>query len=120
MISAKEHYILSYYRAGELSGSLLMGRLAMHTTIDAIRIPLTRHCMEEAQHAWLWTQTIEKLGMRPLKVTDTFNRNTAAHSEFRKALLRYCVSHRFWRNAFYPILKNISNDPVPILLFRIV
>jgi hypothetical protein len=66
MITNDELYVLSYYRAGELAGSVLFGRLALHTAIDHVRAPLTRHCMEEAEHAWLWTKTIEDLGHTPL------------------------------------------------------
>ncbi len=72
MISEQELHLLSFYRASELAGSVLFGKLAFHTTIDEIRVPLTRHCLEEAEHAWLWTQTITELGHRPLKVTQTY------------------------------------------------
>ena len=72
MLTKDELYVLSYYRAGELAGSVLFGRLALHTTIDHIRTPLTKHCLEEAEHAWLWTKTIEDMGHRPLKVTETY------------------------------------------------
>lgn len=67
-----ERYVLSYYRACELAGAVLFGKLALHTTIDAIRVPLTEHCLEEAQHAWLWTRTIRDLGSTPLRVTATY------------------------------------------------
>ncbi len=72
MISDDDLYVLSFYRASELAGSMLFGRLAFHTTIDEIRAPLTRHCMEEAEHAWLWTETITRLNRAPLKVTSTY------------------------------------------------
>ena len=72
MITDQELYILSYYRACELSGSILFGKLAFHTTIDEYRIPLTEHCLEEAEHAWRWTKVIKDLGRIPLKVTETY------------------------------------------------
>jgi bacterioferritin (cytochrome b1) len=72
MISDQELYVLSYYRACELGGAILFGRLAYHTSIDAYRIPLTEHSMEESEHAWLWTKTIRDLGHVPLKVTNTY------------------------------------------------
>jgi len=72
VISEPELYILSFYRASELAGSMLFGRLAFHTTIDELRAPLTRHCLEEAEHAWLWTSTIQELGHTPVKVTRTY------------------------------------------------
>src|SRR3989344_9470365 len=72
MISDQELFVLSYYRASELAGAMLFGRLAFHTSIDAYRVPLTEHSMEEAQHAWLWTKVIRDLGHTPLKVTHTY------------------------------------------------
>ena len=72
MLSDTEHYILSYYRASELAGSILFGKIALHTNIDEIRVPLTAHCLEEAEHAWLWTQTIYHCDRVPLKVTQTY------------------------------------------------
>lgn len=67
-----EHYILSYYRACELAGSVLFGKLAIHTSIDRLRTPLTEHALEEAEHGWLWTEVIEDLGETPLKVEQTY------------------------------------------------
>lgn len=72
MISEAELYVLSYYRASELAGALLFGKLAFHTTVDELRAPLTRHSMEEAEHAWRWTRTIQDLGRVPVKVTQTY------------------------------------------------
>lgn len=71
-INSDELYILSYYRACELAGAILFGRLALQTDFDLIRVPLTMHTMEEAEHAWLWTDTIKKLGAIPIKVTDQY------------------------------------------------
>jgi len=77
MISQEELYILSYYRVSELAGALLFGRMAMHTNVDTLRIPLTEQCSEEAKHAWLITETIQKLGAVPLKITETFQSEIA-------------------------------------------
>lgn len=117
MISAKEHYILSYYRAGELSGSLLMGRLAMHTSIDSIRIPLTRHCMEEAKHAWMWTQTIEQLGMKPLKVSDTFQSEYGRAFGIPKSTLEIlCLAHVLERRVVSLFEKHLERpDTHPLV-----
>ncbi len=72
MISDTERYILSYYRACELAGARLFAKLAFVTEIDDIRTPLTHHCLEEAEHAWLWTKTLRDLGATPEKVTQTY------------------------------------------------
>ncbi len=64
-ISENDLWILSYYRESELAGGLVMGRLARETDDDDLRVHLTEHCAEEANHAWLWTQTILKVGGTP-------------------------------------------------------
>ncbi len=71
-ISEQELYILSFYRASELAGGLLFGKIAFHTDIDELRIPLTRHAAEEVEHGWYWTKAIKDLGLIPMKVTQTY------------------------------------------------
>jgi hypothetical protein len=93
MLSDDELYVLSYYRAGELAGSVLFGRIALHTTIDAVRVPLTRHCLEEAEHAWLWTRTIQDLGCQPLKVTQTYQTEYGREFGMPKNMLEiFCLT----------------------------
>ncbi len=71
-ITENELWLLSYYRQSELDGALIMGRLARETDDDDLRVHLTEHCAEEAQHAWLWTQTILKVGSVPQRVAETY------------------------------------------------
>jgi len=71
-ISDNDLWILSYYRESELAGGLVMGRLARETDDDDLRVHLTEHCAEEAHHAWLWTQTILKVGGTPKRVAETY------------------------------------------------
>ena len=98
MISRDELYILSYYRASELAGALLFGKLAMHTTLDDVRIPMTQHCCEEAQHAWLWTDTIRRLGHTPLKITRTYqNEYSTQFGMPRNTLEVFCLTQVFER-----------------------
>jgi acyl carrier protein len=71
-ISENDLWILSYYRESELAGGLVMGRLAREADDDDLRVHLTEHCAEEAYHAWLWTQTILKVGGTPKRVAETY------------------------------------------------
>jgi rubrerythrin len=77
VIGDRELYVLSFYRASELAGALLFGRVAFHTDVDELRVPLTEHCAEEAGHAWLLTKLIAKLGHTPIKVKATFQTEIA-------------------------------------------
>jgi acyl carrier protein len=71
-ISENDLWILSYYRESELAGGLIMGRLAHETDDDDLRVHLTEHCAEETMHAWLWTETILKVGGTPRRVAETY------------------------------------------------
>ncbi len=71
-LSEQDLYILSFYRASELAGGLLLGKIAFHTDIDELRSSLTRHAAEEMEHGWLWTKAIKDLGKIPIKVTQTY------------------------------------------------
>lgn len=77
-ISDEELWELSYYRASELAGSLLMGRLARRVRDDELRTRLTWHFAEEARHAWRWTEVIRALGADPVPVDDTYQSNYLA------------------------------------------
>lgn len=71
-VDENELWILSFYRESELAGALVMGRLAGQTDDDELRVNLTEHCAEEANHAWLWTRTILEVGGRPRRVAETY------------------------------------------------
>jgi bacterioferritin (cytochrome b1) len=71
-LSADELYIASFYRASELAGAMLLGKLALHTNHEQLRVPLTEQCLEEARHAWMLTETMHRMGRIPLKITRTY------------------------------------------------
>ncbi len=72
MITGSELAVLSFYRSSELAGAVLLGRLALVTAHERIRIPLTEQCAEEARHAWIFTRLIVDLGGTPLRTTETY------------------------------------------------
>ncbi len=67
-----EHWVLSYYRTSEINGSLFFGRLARTLKPSPIQHDLTRHFADEAQHAWYWTDCLDRLGTRPIKLSDAY------------------------------------------------
>jgi rubrerythrin len=71
-ISNDELWVLSYYRASELAGALLFGRLARRCSDPELRYFLTEHFSEEARHSWYWTKAIHRLGLEPIQITETY------------------------------------------------
>lgn len=71
-LSDDELFVLSYYRSSEINGSLFFGRLARVVRPGPIQHDLSKHFADEAQHAWYWTQCIDRLGARPMKLADAY------------------------------------------------
>lgn len=71
-LSDDELFVLSFYRSSEINGSLFFGRLARALKPSPIQHDLSKHFADEAQHAWYWTDCIDRLGARPLKLADAY------------------------------------------------
>ncbi|HEY5948997.1 MAG TPA: ferritin-like domain-containing protein [Kofleriaceae bacterium] len=67
-----ERWLLSYYRASEIDGALFFGRLARVIRDPAVQYDLTRHFADESQHSRWWTDCMDDLGIRPIKVTSSY------------------------------------------------
>jgi acyl carrier protein len=116
-ISENDLWILSYYRESELAGSLVMGRLARETDDDDLRVHLTEHCAEEAMHAWLWTETILKVGGTPKRVAETYQTRYYAEigtptslleilaltQVFERRVIKHFRAHLEWPNT-HPVV----------------
>jgi demethoxyubiquinone hydroxylase (CLK1/Coq7/Cat5 family) len=77
-ITNRELTLLNFYRASELQGGLILGRLVEHVRDPDLILRLTEHSAEEVMHAQLWTETIIAVGGRPRPTTDTFQSRYAA------------------------------------------
>ena len=72
MISSDEIWILSYYRLSEITGSQFFGRVARTLGGHPLHAELTKHYADEAQHAWLWTDCLRRLGQPPIKLNSAY------------------------------------------------
>jgi bacterioferritin (cytochrome b1) len=59
---------LNWYRQSELEGALLLGKLVRQAREPYLVHQLTKHCADEARHAWLWARTIVRLGLPTLRI----------------------------------------------------
>lgn len=79
LVSDNDLWILSYYAASELTGGLLMGRMARQSKNDELRGRLIWHSAEETRHAVRWVEIIRKLGGDPQQIEDTYQSNYFSH-----------------------------------------
>jgi acyl carrier protein len=121
-ISENDLWILSYYRESELAGGLIMGRLAHETDDDDLRVHLTEHCAEETMHAWLWTQTILKVGGTPKRVAETYQTRYYAEigmptsmlevltltQVFERRVIRHFRAHLKWPNVHPAVAETLQ------------
>ena len=71
-ITPQEHRRLNFYRASELHGGLLLGKLVLRVSEPELILQLTRHSAEEVRHAELWTRAIIAVGGCPSPTDDTY------------------------------------------------
>lgn len=77
-ITDRELTLLNFYRASELHGGLVLGRLVQHVRDPQLIMRLTEHSAEEIMHALLWTQAILAVGGQPRPTSDTYQARYAA------------------------------------------
>jgi hypothetical protein len=77
-ITERELTWLNFYRASELQGGLILGRLVEHVRDPELIVRLTEHSAEEVVHARLWTDTIVAVGGWPRPTSDTYQARYAA------------------------------------------
>src|SRR5688500_13571880 len=99
-----------------------MGRLARETDDDDLRVRLTGHCAEEAHHAWLWAETILKVGGTPRRVGETYQTRYYAEigtptslleilvltQVFEKRVIRHFRAHMKWPNTHPAVLATLQ------------
>jgi hypothetical protein len=63
---------LNWYRQSELEGALLLGKMVRHASDPLLVSHLTRHCADEARHAWLWERTRAGLGLATIRIDRSY------------------------------------------------
>jgi demethoxyubiquinone hydroxylase (CLK1/Coq7/Cat5 family) len=67
-----ERWLLSFYRMSEIDGALFFGRLAKVIRDPRVQFDLSRHFADESQHTRWWTDCMDEMGVRPVKVVSSY------------------------------------------------
>jgi hypothetical protein len=100
-ISDLELTVLNFYRASELQGGLILGRLVQHVRDADLILRLTAHSAEEVLHAQLWTETIVDVGARPFPTSDTYQSRYAAAIATPTSLLEVLALTQVFERGVY-------------------
>lgn len=72
MMQTDDRWLLSYYWLSELTGSLFFGRVVRTLGDHPLSAELTKHYADEAQHAWMWSNCLERFGLTPLTLDKAY------------------------------------------------
>lgn len=72
MLAENERWLLSYYRTSEISGAMFFARLAKSIRDPEIQRDLTSHFADEAQHARYWSECLEQLDAKPIRLPSAY------------------------------------------------
>ena len=110
-VTQQEMALLNFYRASELHGGLLLGRVVGRARDPEVVLALTRHAAEEVRHAEYWTETMLALGGRPAPVRATYQARYAAVVGPVVALLDVlALTQVFERRVYRHFLDHLARD----------
>lgn len=90
-VTEAELWLLSYYRASELDAALVCAKVARLARSPDLQQYMTRQCAEEAHHAWMLTDLIQRLGAAPVPVEETYQALFNRRAGLPTSLLQFLV-----------------------------
>ena len=117
-ITDRELTLLNFYRASELHGGLVLGRLVQHVRDTELILQLTAHSAEEVMHAQLWTETIIAVGGRPRPTSDTYQARYAAALGAPSSLLEVMALTQVFEDRLSRFHADVRGDEARLELFE--
>jgi hypothetical protein len=72
---------INWYRQSELEGALLLGRVVRQANDPYLIAQLIRHAADEARHAALWQETLERLDLPMIRILRSYQSFYGPHIE---------------------------------------
>lgn len=117
MLSENERWLVSYYRVSEITGAMFFGRLAKMQRPGPVQADLTQHFADEAQHARWFTECMESLDVKPLKLSfayqDDYLTTAGVPTNFMEVLSITQVFEKRILNTYARHLK-VPGTPPPV------
>jgi hypothetical protein len=105
---------VNWYRQSELEGALLLGKLVRIVDDAGLILPLLRHCADEARHACLWAECLEKLGLPVVRIFRSYqsfyNDHGGTPGNVAEAL---ALTHVFEKRVWKQFQKELSQPGAP-------
>jgi hypothetical protein len=107
---------INWYRQSELEGALLLGRVVRQAVDPFLVGQLVRHAADEARHAALWQETLERLELPVIRILRSYQsfyspRIAPPASVAEVLAITHIFEQRVWRQ-FDQELRDASTPPV--------
>jgi len=117
MLSENERWLLSYYRASEITGAMFFGRIARMQRPGPVQADMTQHFADEAQHSRWFTECMESLDVKPFKMSfayqDDYLQTAGVPTNFMEVL---SITHAFELRILktYALHRSVPGTPIPV------
>ncbi|MCG6969121.1 MAG: ferritin-like domain-containing protein [Gammaproteobacteria bacterium] len=71
-IKEQERWIMSLYRYSEITGAMFFAKVAACMPAGPIQVNLNKHFADESMHSWYWTQAMDELGYKPIRLANAY------------------------------------------------
>lgn len=84
-----EAFVINRYAVSELAGSILLGKMARKVKSPDLIVNLTRHCMEEARHAFAWYDLMRRINIPIMEMHDSQGKDYFSHVNETKDIVEF-------------------------------
>jgi hypothetical protein len=80
----------------------------------ALVLPLTRHCADEARHAWLWADCVRELGLPVVRIFRSYQSFYVEHGAIPASVLEaLALTHVFEKRVWKQFQKDLGIPGLP-------
>jgi hypothetical protein len=105
---------LNWYRQSELDGALLLGRIVRQASDPYLIYQLTKHCADEARHAWLWEMALSTLNLNAVRINRSYQsfyfEETGPPQSLPEVL---CLTHIFEHRVHRQFTEELTDPRLP-------
>jgi tRNA isopentenyl-2-thiomethyl-A-37 hydroxylase MiaE len=108
------YWKLNWYRHSELEGALLLGKVVRAAADQELILALTRHCAEEAHHAWLWADTLHQMRLPFVRIFRSYQSFYLEHAGMPLGLAEVlALTHVFERRVHWRFTQELAQPRLP-------
>ena len=112
---------INWYRQSELEGALLLGRVVRQATDPYLISQLVRHAADEARHAALWQETLERLALPTIRILRSYQSFYGPHIEPPVSVTEVlALTHAFEHRVDRQFAQELFDEHTPPLMRRTI